>query len=401
MQKYRYKGANPSGKRVNGELMAANPVDLTQRLLAANIVLISYSEVRTGFRLFKRKRIKAQDIITITAQIRQLLSAGVTLMDILGDLKQTYEDDSVREVLSNIYESMEGGESFSQALGHYESDFGKVYVSLVAVGERTGQLSEVLFNLETMLKWERSLASKAKKIMIYPSIVATVVLAVVILMMLFVVPQMIGFIKDMGGELGFATLSLIATSNFLQNYWLPLLLGVVLLVAFFRYLHYQSEAAALRMDGWLFRIPLLGQVIYKLKIARVTGALASMFQAGLSFTESLKLAAEVANNRWLHARMLEAAALIEQGNSIHESFYRANVMPSMAVRMIKVGELSGKMDTSLYSVSQFYEEEAKTLIDRIEPTIEPALTIIMAIVVGWVMLAVLGPVYDTISQVPG
>ncbi len=400
MPNYKYTGANRFGKRVRGEIQAANTLDLQQRLKAASIDVLTFKEIKPGFQFSRKKKLKTREIITVTAQFKQLLRAGVPLMEILDDLRQTYESDAVREVLSNIYESMEGGDSFSKALEPYENEFGKVYISLISVGERTGQLDEILSNLEDMLKWEEALSSKAKKIMVYPSIVGTVVIAVVILMMVFVVPQLLNFIQDMGGELGIATIALIATSNFIQDFWLELILAPVVIHYSLKYLQYKSEDFRVKLDQLVFKAPLVGPVIYKLKIARMTNSLAVMYRAGISFTESMKMASAVTNNAFIQNSMNQAMRLIEEGMPIHEAFKQAEVLPSMAIRMIKVGELSGNMDDSLNNVSDFYDAEAKELIERIEPAIEPVLTVVMAVVVGWVMMAVLGPVYDTISQVP-
>lgn len=396
---YRYTGANKFGRRVKGEILADNPLELQQRLRAANIDILTYKEKKQGFQFIRKKRLRTREVITITTQFRQLLRAGVPLMEILDDLKNTYESDGVREVLSNIYESMEGGDSFSQALAPYESDFGKVYVSLVEVGEKTGQLEQILLNMENMLKWEEMISSKAKKVMIYPAIVATVVLGVIFMMMIFVVPQLLTFINEMGGEIGMITKSLLVTSEFFQHYWLHVLVTPVLLYFLFKFMMHKYDRFKLKVDEWVFKFPLFGAVLFKLKVARMTNSLAVMYRAGVGFTDSMKLAATVSNNSFIQANMNRAQRLIEDGTPIHESFKEANVVPPMAIRMIKVGELSGNMDESLTNVSDFYDTEAKDLIDKIEPAIEPLLTVVMAIVVGWVMLAILGPVYDTISQV--
>ncbi|BBP44074.1 type II secretion system F family protein [Thiosulfativibrio zosterae] len=400
MINYKYSGINQHGKRVSGIVQADNALDLEQRLASANIDLLSFSEKKASiFSSFSRKRVTRRDVIIVTSQLRQLLKAGVSLMEIINDLRTTYENPAVQEMLANVYESMEGGDSLSEALQPYELEFGQVYLSLLAVGERTGQLESILKNLEEMLKWEESLISKAKKVMIYPSIVAFVVLAVVILMMVFVVPQMLSFIKEMGGELGFATLSLIATSEFIQNHLIEILISPFIIVLIIKQWLQRSHAFRLWFDESLLKIKLFGPVMYQLKIARFSNSLAVMYAAGVSFIESLKLSSSVVGNSYIENNISQAIRLIEEGSSINEAFMNAKVMPLMATRMVKVGELSGNMDEALHEVSRFYDVAAKETIDKIEPAIEPILTVVMAVVVGWVMMAVLGPIYDTISGV--
>ena len=400
MINYKYSGINQNGKRVSGIVQADNALDLEQRLASANIDLLSYSEKKASiFSSFSRKRVTRRDVIIVTSQLRQLLKAGVSLMEIINDLRTTYENPAVKEMLANVYESMEGGDSLSEALKPYELEFGQVYLSLLAVGERTGQLESILKNLEEMLKWEESLISKAKKVMIYPSIVAFVVLAVVILMMVFVVPQMLSFIKEMGGELGFATLSLIATSEFIQNHLIEILISPFIIILIIKQWLQRSRAFRLWFDESLLKIKLFGPVMYQLKIARFSNSLAVMYAAGVSFIESVKLSSSVVGNSYIENNISQAIRLIEEGSSINEAFMNAKVMPLMATRMVKVGELSGNMDEALHEVSRFYDVAAKETIDKIEPAIEPILTVVMAVVVGWVMMAVLGPIYDTISGV--
>ncbi len=399
MENYQYTGINKFGKRVSGVLPAGNEQELEQKLIRSHISLLTFKKQSSSFSFSTKPKVTRKDIIGMTFQLEQLLKAGVPLMEILDDLKDSFESDAVKEMLANIYESMEGGNTFSESLRNYEKEFGEVYISLVAVGEKTGKLEEILNDLANMLKWEDELASKAKKVMIYPAIVATVVIAVVILMMLFVVPELLGFITSMGGELGFATVALIATSGFIQNYILELFVVPIVAIFLYKWWRKQSPEFKLKTDEMSLNVWIIGPVLYKLKLARIANSLAIMYGAGVSFPESLRMASIIAGNKYLEGNINNAVRMIEDGKPIHIAFEEAQVFPSMAVRMVKVGEVSGGMDNALKNVSYFYDREAKELIDKIEPAIEPILTVIMGFVVGWVMIAVLGPIYDTIAQV--
>ena len=399
MQNYHYTGVNKFGKRVSGVLPAGNEQELELKLSKSNIDLLTFKKKSAGFSLFGKEKVSRKDIIGFTFQLEQLLKAGVPLMDILDDLKDSFESNTVKEMIANIYEDMEGGKTFSQALSSFEPEFGEVYISLVSVGEKTGKLEEILVDLAEMLKWEDELISKAKKVMIYPAIVATVVIAVVILMMMFVVPELLGFITSMGGELGFATIALIATSGFIQEYILELIFSPIVFVFVLKWWRKKSPDFKTKTDELTLNLWVVGPVLYKLKLARIANSLAVMYGAGVSFPESLRMASIIAGNKYLEGNINNAVKLIEDGKPIFEAFQEASVFPSMAVRMVKVGELSGAMDDALKNVSYFYDREAKELIDKIEPAIEPLLAVIVGFVVGWVMIAVLGPIYDTIAQV--
>ena len=399
MENYHYTGINKYGKRVNGVLPAANEQELEQKLIHSNIDLLTFKKQSSSFSLFSRAKVTRKDIIGVTIQLEQLLRAGVPLLEIINDLKDNFENDAVKKMLANIYESMEGGSTFSESLKNFENEFGEVYISLVSVGEKTGQLEDILLNLANMIKWEDELVSKAKKVMIYPAIVATVVIGVVILMMLFVVPELLGFINSMGGELGFATVALIATSGFIQEYTLEIFLVPTVIIFVLKWLRKKSPDFRIKTDEMSLHTWIIGPVLYKLKLARIANSLAIMYGAGVSFPDSLRMASVIAGNKYLEGNIIQAERMIEEGKPIFKSFEEADIFPSMAVRMIKVGELSGGMDTALKNVAYFYDREAKEMIDKIEPTIEPILTVVMGFVVGWVMIAVLGPIYDTIAQV--
>ncbi len=399
MQNYHYTGVNKFGKRVSGVLPASSENELEQKLKKSQIDLLSFRKQSSLFSKQKKAKIPRKDIIGLTFQLEQLLKAGVPLMDILEDLKDNFENNAVKEMLASIYEAMEGGKTFSEAMDDYRSVFGDVYVSLVSVGEKTGKLEPILVDLAEMLKWEDELISKAKKVMIYPAIVATVVIGVVVLMMLFVVPELIGFISSMGGELGFPTVALIATSEFIQQYILELFLFPIISIVVFKIARKKSPEFTLKTDEMSLNLPIVGAVLYKLKLARIANSLAVMYSAGVSFPDSLRMASIIAGNKYLEKNVMHSMQLIEDGMPIYEAFSEAEVFPPMAVRMVKIGELSGGMDTALRNVSYFYDREAKELIEKIEPAIEPILTVVMGFVVGWIMIAVLGPIYDTIAQV--
>lgn len=399
MQHFKYTGISSDGRRVTGIETANSSTDLGHKLRKQNIHLIRGRKQHKGPYLGAKGRIARKELIFITFQLAQLLKAGVPLLEVINDLKNSVESTSCRTMLSDLYERMQGGATFSEALAPHKNTFGNVYIALVSVGENTGKLDQILMSLADMLKWEDELASKAKKVMVYPAIVASVVVAVVILMMVFVVPELLGFIGSMEGEIGFATVALVATSSFIKSYLIELFVAPIMLFLAIKFLRTRSESFKLRTDKWILKSPIIGPVIHKLKLARVANTLAIMFTAGVSFTESLKMCTKVAGNAYLASNLDRSAQLIQEGEPIHKAFEIAAVFPRLAISMVKVGESSGQMDQALTNISYFYDREAKELIDKIEPAIEPILTVVMGLVVGWVMVAVLSPIYDTIAQV--
>lgn len=347
----------------------------------------------------QRKQVSNKDIITMTFQIEQLLRSGVPLLDILNDMQASFPAGYFRDLLSGLYDSMLNGATFAEALSRYPNDFDEVYISLVAIGEKTGQLEMILHDLGMNMRWQDELESKAKKIMIYPSIVFSVVIMVITFLMLFLVPELVKFIQGMGQELGFMTLSLIAVSNYFVDYWHVTFLLIVFLFIFFKLLMYRSPIFRKRVHQWVLTMPLIGSILFKLKIARMTSTMAIMYAAGVSLQQIISMAGKVVGNDYLYERLTEVENHIMDGHTIVNSFASVNIFPPLILKLIKVGETTGRMDESLRNISYFYDREAKELIEKVEPAIEPIITLILAVLVGWVMMATLGPVYDIIGSI--
>jgi len=216
---FTYKAIDADGKSVLGRVDAVNLFDLEQRLARMGLDLVSGAPSSQKSRLLGGPAVKRQDLINFCFHLEQLANAGVPVIEGLVDLRESVENARFREVVSGLIESIEGGRSLSQALGEFPEVFSKVFVSLVRSGEQTGKLGEVLKSLTESLKWEDELHSQTKKLMMYPAFVGTAVLAVTFFLMIYLVPQMAGFIRNMGQELPLQTVLLIHVSEFFVNYW--------------------------------------------------------------------------------------------------------------------------------------------------------------------------------------
>lgn len=399
MQKFVYLGINREGKRVRGDLIATNLPDAERQLAQMGVELLSLRTHEDKFSFLKRKRVSNKDIITMTFQIEQLLRSGVPLLDILNDMQASFPAGYFRDVLAGLYDSMLNGATFAEALSRYPDEFNEVYISLVAIGEKTGQLELILHDLGVNMRWQDELESKAKKIMVYPSIVFSVVMLVITFLMMFLVPELVKFIESMGQELGFLTLSLIAVSNYFFHYWHITAVSAIGLFIGFKLLMYRSDVFRKRVHQWQLEMPLVGSILFKLKIARMTSTMAIMYAAGVSLQQIISMAGKVVGNDYLFDHLKEVERLILDGNSIANSFTSVNIFPPLILKLIKVGETTGRMDEALRNISYFYDREAKELIEKVEPAIEPIITLILAVLVAWVMMATLGPVYDIMGNI--
>lgn len=396
MATFNYKAIDANGKAALGQIDALNIVDLELRLKRMGLDLVVGGPTKRGSGL--SRAIKRPDLINFCFHLEQLSSAGVPLVEGLTDLRDSVDNPRFREVISGLIESIQGGQNLSGALATYPEVFSGVFRSLVKAGEDTGRLPEVLKSITENLKWEDELAAQAKKLVMYPAFVGTVVIAVTIFLMVYLVPQMISLIKNMGQTIPAHTRLLIFVSDVFLHYWWAIL-GLPV-IAFFA-----IKAAArtnptlrYRLDALKLRLPLVGPIQRKIILSRFASIFALMYSSGITILEAIRNAEETAGNAVIREGLETAGQQIAEGKTVTAAFQEVGLFPPLVVRMLRVGESTGALDTALLNVSYFYNREVREEIGRVQVLIEPTLTVVMGILLGWVMLSVLGPIYDTISK---
>ena len=396
MAAFTYKAMNPTGRVVRGTLEAINTIDLEMRLTRMGLDFIDGAMVKKRTSRFKPER---KDLITFCIHLEQLTRSGVPIIESLIDLRDTLEDPRFREIIAGLVEAIDGGQRLSQAMAARPDVFDVVFASLIRTGEETGRLPEVLKNLIDKLKWEDELASHAKKIIIFPAFAGTIVLGAVTFLMINVVPEMVKFVKGMGQQLPFHTKALIWTSDAFVNYWylifgLPAaaVIGIVLAARNNYRLRYQIDLLKLSL-------PLIGPILRKIILARFASVFAMMYGAGITILDSIKMTEEIAGNLVVKEALQQVGQQISEGQIVTQAFQNAGLFPPLVVRMLRVGESTGALDEALLNVSYFYNREVNEAIGKIQAVIEPALTVVLGIIMMWIAASVLGPIYDTISKI--
>ena len=397
MTLYAYKAMGADGRIVLGRMDATNAIDLELRLKRMDLDFIRGNPVRQ-IGMFGGRAASRRELINFCFHLEQLSRAGVPILEGLTDLRDSLENPRFREVIAGMIESIDGGKTLSQAMAEHPSVFDDVFVSLIAAGEHTGKLQEVLGNLVESLKWQDELAAQTKKLIMYPAFMGTVVIGVILFMMIYLVPKMVGFITNMGHELPLHTKLLIGTSNVFVNHWylvigLPLAL-VAVAVAMVR----THPAARLRFDSTKLRLPLVGVLLRKVILSRFASVFAMMYGSGISILDSLRASEGVVGNQAIRNGLRQVGEMIAEGQSITTAFQNVGLFPPLVIRMLKVGENTGALDTALVNVGYFYGRDVRESLGRIQALIEPVMTIVLGLMLGWVMLSVLGPVYDTITK---
>jgi type IV pilus assembly protein PilC len=397
---YRFKTIDAAGKIRSDTMVASNPMELEKRLGTMGFDLLSYKEQSKAAKsVFRSKTISRRELINFTFHIEQLIKSGVPLIDSLKDIRDSLEYSHFTDVLQTVIDDIEGGKTLSLALGQHPVIFDKVYVTLVRVGEETGQLAEVLKDLAETIRWQDELISQTKKIMIYPVIVSVIVLLVVSFLMIYLMPQLLPFIRNLGTEIPLHTKILIDISDVFVNYWYLIFSLPVVFIFGLKFIAKSNDKVKYYLDGIKLKLWLIGPMMTKIKLARFANYFAMMYSAGITVLDALKISEDMVDNLVLEKSINEARTSISEGVIISESFQAVGVFPSMIVRMLKVGEDTGAMDDALLNVSYFYNREVKESIEKIEPAILPVLTVILGGIMMWIMMAVLGPVYDAVAGV--
>ena len=399
MALYTYKAIDSHGKANLGQIEALNIVDLEMRLKRMSLDLISGVPLKRGFSMLRSGSVKRKDLINFCFHLEQLSSAGVPIVESLTDLRDSVDNPRFREVLTGVVESIQGGTGLSQALADYPLVFGPVFCSLIRAGESTGRLSDVLKSLAETLKWEDELASQTKKIVMYPAFVGSIVLMVTFFLMIYLVPQMAGFMRGMGQAVPLQTRILIHVSNFFVAYWWALIALPVAAFFALRMAIKIDPLLAYQFDRLKLKVPYLGPILQKIILSRFASTMALMYSSGITILDAIRNAEETAGNAVIKEGLHTARQEIADGKNVTAAFQDVGLFPPLVVRMMRVGESTGALDTALLNVSYFYNREVRDSIAKVQVMIEPALTVVLGAVLGWVMLSVLGPIYDTISKI--
>ena len=399
MALFTYKAVDTRGKAMLGQIDAVNIVDLEMRLKRMGLDLVRGGPARHGGSLLRSGSIKRPELINFCFHMEQLTGAGVPLVESLIDLRDSMENARFREVISGVLEGIQGGQRMSQALAQYQQIFNPVFTSLVRAGEDTGKLPEVLRSLVESLKWEDELAEHMKKLVMYPAFVGSIVLMVTFFLMIYLVPQMVGFIRNMGQQIPLQTRVLLEVSAFFVNYWWAVLAAPAILIAGVKLAARANPVVRYQLDRLKLSLPVAGEILRKIILSRFASVFALMYSSGITILDAIRSSEETAGNLVIQEGLKLAGERIGEGKNVTAAFQEVGLFPPLVVRMLRVGESTGALDKALLNVSYFYNREVRESISRIQVMIEPALTVLLGAILGWVMLSVLGPIYDVITKI--
>ena len=398
MALFAYRAVDAEGRISTGNLDASNAIDLELRLKRLGLDLLTFEGVKRSTAARTRK-VSREELITFCFHLSQLLKAGVNIIEALTDLRDTVENPGFRQVIASLLEDIGGGLKLSEAMASHSYCFDNVFVSLVRAGEQSGQMTEVLDELSENLKWQDEMASQAKKALIYPALVFVVIIAVIFILMIVLVPQLAATFKTLVPKLPRETEVLIFISDIFVRWWY-LLIGIPAAIvagtlAFAR----TNERAQRAIDEMGLKLPILGEVRQKIILARFSTYFALLYKAGISVLDCIQICEKIVGNRVMEEGLQRVGRSISEGQGISLAFTATKLFPPLVLRMLRVGESTGALDTALLNVSYFYNRQVRDSISRMQTLLGPATTVVLGMLIVAILYSIFLPIYDVISKI--
>jgi len=399
MKSFRYKVRSSKGESSTGVLEAADEKQAASILRGKGFLVTSLSaveELDIESMLSFLSKPKADDIANFTRQLSTMIASGLPLVEALRLLRDQ-SNPPFKQVVEKILTEVEGGSSLADAMAISGDAFSSVYIALVRAGETAGVLDNVLRKLADNLEKQREFRSKTRGAMVYPAIVLIGMVVIVILMMVLVVPKLTAMYKDFGAELPGPTKILISTSGFFVRFWyLMVFLAVGGSILFRNWV--KTEVGGLIFEQILFKIPIYGKLKRDMIMAEFARTVSVLLSAGISILDALSIVADTLGSKIFGAQVRQAATFVEKGVPLSEAMVRVEGFPPVLSQMISVGEETGKLDEVLGKLAAYYESESEIKIKALTTAIEPLIMVIMGVGVGFLVIAVIMPIYNLTSQ---
>ena len=389
---YQWKGVGASGKKRKGKLEAPDERQVENFLKRLRIGEYTIKEAPRDIVLFK-PRVTSKDVMIFTRQFSTLIDAGLPLVQSLKVLSDQTDNTTFKAALRDINGSVQSGGTLSDSMRKFPAMFDELYCNLIAAGEAAGILDSILTRLAEYIEKSERLKRKVKGAMVYPAVILFVATCVIAVIMVWVIPVFQEVFAGMGRELPPLTRAVIGFSEFLSNNIVWILLGLIALgFAVGRLI--RTGPGRWFVDTLALKLPVFGDMMRKMAVAKFSRTLATMLQAGVPIIGSLDIVASTAGNKVIEEAIIESRMAIAEGRSLTDPFLESGVFPSMVTQMIAVGEESGALDTMLTKVADFYDEEVDSAVEAVTALMEPLLIIFLGVSIGILVVAMYLPIFS-------
>lgn len=397
---FSYKAKSTTGEITEGSIEAPNEKDATKMLGERNLFVLELNNSdKSSFKSFSfKKKVSLKDKIIFTKELAMMTKGGLPIVEALKALEEQAENPVFAKAIGDVVRDVQGGTALSKALTKHPKIFPKIYCAIVASGESSGKLDEVLNHEAEQLQKDYDLMSKVKNAISYPIIVVVALVGVLILMLVFVVPQLRSIFSEMGVDLPLLTRILLDTSMFLVTYWYLVILVISGIYA--GYYFYQKTSNGRRFFDMLkIKMVIFGPLIKKIYMARFTRTTATLVASGLPMLEILKIVQDVIGNKIYFEALDQVYKDVESGVKLSNALRKHKIFPPMVCQMVTMGEKSGKVDEVLFNVADFYDKEVEASTSGLTSMIEPILIIIIGVGVGAAIASVILPIYSLVKTI--
>jgi type IV pilus assembly protein PilC len=398
---YSCKIGSADGKIIEKEFESVNAQLLTQNLIAQGFFVFKVKKKPFNFSWkqgVSRKKIDTKSLITFNQELLVLIKSGLPIIQSLDTILERIDKGRLAEVLEAIRDDIKGGSSLSEAFERHPSTFSHLYIASIRAGERTGDLPQTIRRYITFLKKTEGFRKKVITALFYPAILLSVAFVAVTLLLVYVVPTFSQVYADAGSKLPVPTLVLINITAILKKFFFVIVALVFFAVFLFRR-WVATDPGRFAVDAFKLKIPFIGDIFSKYSIVSFTRTLATIIESGIPIVESLKMSVGTLNNKVLEGRLLAAIKRVEEGVSLSIAIDGAKLMPSLALRMLSVGESTGSLEEMLESISDYFEEELDQRLHLLSTAIEPAIMVVMGVLIGAIIVTMYLPVFKIAGTV--
>lgn len=396
---FKYLVKNKQGENIRGKVEAVSKAQAVSTLMGRDLFVIDVTHLGQQDGILNslmHNKVKFTDLVNFTRQLATMINAGLPLATSLSILEEQGKTEMAK-LTGNLLKDVEGGMNFSAALSKYKESFSRIYVQLVKAGEMGGVLDSVLDRLATTMEKEKDFRAKTKGAMIYPVIILIAMTAVVAVMMIAVIPKLTAMYQDFGADLPATTKVLMSVSNFfVHSWWFIALVAVGFFLSIRAWKKTpQGEKA---IDAFFLKMPIVGVLKQKIVLTNFTRTLSLLLGAGVSLLEALDIVASAIESAVYREQLHEVNKQVEKGVTLSDAIARYENFPSILYQMIAVGEETGKLDEILTKISEYFEKESEYAIKNLTTAIEPMIMILLGLGVGFIVVAIIMPIYSLTSQ---
>lgn len=398
--KLAYKAVNKDGKIIQGIMDAKDARDAAAHLRSREFLPIHISPKKDFvlMRLLPFNKFTESDRIFFTRQLSSMLMSGLTLMQAISIIRDQIQNPVVREIVNSIIIDIQEGKSLSLALEKYPKEFDSIYISLIRAGEASGLLDKVLLRLSENLEKKQKLKSTVKSALMYPTIVVIGIVGVMLVMMLFIIPQLSTLYENMNIEMPLPTRIVMGISKFTGTYW-PIVFGTLGLSVFLFNRWHKTEVGKLTIDQITLKLPVFGKLFSQTILTEFTRTFGLLVGSGTLVIEALSETSSIAGNLLYQNAIRDVAKKVEKGVPIGTAMAFSPLFPPILIQMVRIGEETGKLDESLQRVSEYFERETEQTVKNLTTLMEPIIMVILGLGVAFMILSVITPIYKLTSSI--